>query len=213
MNGFDYKLLRNSEMNIKKGDDGWSDLAGDGYRRRKDDDVFEAVGALDELSSSIGVIVALLSEDRFYPIHSTEFRKLKIIQSRLFDIGILIVTPERLRHKDNHNIPLVSEEDLAKLEEYIEKLEKDYKINTFSSPVLPGGTYLSSLIHQSRSICRRAERKCVGILLQSNGSMYVYNNRCIAYLNRLSDYLFLLSKKFNYDMYGNNFEYSWDRKN
>lgn len=154
----------------KTGDKGETSLLG-GTRVRKSHEKIEAYGTVDELNAAIGVLAASA------PSH-TAF--LRAIQHNLFNVGSLLATERKL----NFNLPELKESDILELENEIDRLNDQLPpLNNF---ILPGGSLQSAYAHMARTICRRAERRVVD--LSENHSLIVQ------YLNRLSDYLFVLSR-------------------
>ncbi|HAY88617.1 MAG TPA: cob(I)yrinic acid a,c-diamide adenosyltransferase [Bacteroidetes bacterium] len=157
----------------KTGDTGETSLVG-GTRVSKSDAKIEAYGTVDELNSSLGVIASL-------DVHYSDF--IKSIQHKLFNIGSVLAAEEDL----SFELPDIALSDISLLEQEIDRLNKSLpKLKNF---ILPGGSVLSAHTHVSRCICRRAERRVV-ILGDAKYGTH------IKYLNRLSDYLFILSREF-----------------
>ena len=161
------------EIYTKTGDTGETSLVG-GTRVSKSDAKIEAYGTVDELNSSLGVIASL-------DVHYSDF--IKSIQHKLFNIGSVLAAEEDL----SFELPDIALSDISLLEQEIDRLNKSLpKLKNF---ILPGGSVLSAHTHVSRCICRRAERRVV-ILGDAKYGTH------IKYLNRLSDYLFILSREF-----------------
>lgn len=166
----------------KGGDKGQTSLVG-GSRISKDHDKIEAYGTVDELNAWIGVLADA-------PENQEKREILKEIQDRLFTIGAELASePEQNRKK----LPELFEED-------IELLEKQIDLYTESIPplrafVLPGGHTLVSFAHVARTVCRRAERQAIRL-----SNIEPVNPMIIKYLNRLSDYLFVLSRKITQEL-------------
>jgi cob(I)alamin adenosyltransferase len=157
----------------KTGDTGETSLVG-GTRVSKSDAQIEAYGTVDELNSSLGVVAS-------YDVHYTDF--IKSIQHKLFNIGSVLAAEEDLEFA----LPDIDLADITILEKEIDRLNKSLpRLKNF---ILPGGSVLSAHTHVSRCICRRAERRVVKL----NDSKYGIH---VKYLNRLSDYLFILSREF-----------------
>lgn len=166
----------------KTGDKGQTSLIG-GTRVPKFNIRIEAYGTVDELNSNIGLI-----RDQAIDNHSKEI--LIEIQDRLFTIGSLLAEDTK---KNKMTLPQISETDIQLLEKEIDKMNET--LPEMKSFVLPGGHTTISFCHVARCVCRRAER-CV---LRLNEEQPV-NELVYKYLNRLSDYLFVLSRKFTQDL-------------
>ena len=160
----------------KTGDKGQTSLIG-GVRVPKYHLRIESYGTIDELNSFIGLV-----RDQEVDKHDKEV--LKEIQDRLFTIGSSLASdPEKSRMK----IPELRREDVELLEMEIDRMNE--KLPELKHFILPGGNTAVSFCHAARSICRRAERVTVHLAEQSSVDELI-----IIYLNRLSDYLFVLSR-------------------
>jgi cob(I)alamin adenosyltransferase len=165
----------------KTGDKGLTSLIG-GTRVPKHHLRIESYGTVDELNSYIGLI-------RDQEIGDEDKNTLKEIQDRLFTVGALLASePEKSRMK----VPDLHEEDIALLEQEMDRMNE--VLPPLKHFVLPGGNNIASFCHVARCVCRRAERNVVHL----NEEEYV-NENVIVYLNRLSDYLFTLSRKVVFD--------------
>jgi cob(I)alamin adenosyltransferase len=165
----------------KTGDKGLTSLIG-GTRVPKHHLRIESYGTVDELNSYIGLI-------RDQDIQPEDKDTLKEIQDRLFTVGALLASePEKSRMK----VPDLHEEDIVLLENEMDRMNE--VLPPLKHFVLPGGNSISSFCHVARCVCRRAERNVVHL----NEEEYV-NENVIVYLNRLSDYLFTLSRKVVFD--------------
>jgi len=161
----------------KTGDSGKTSLIG-GTRVPKHHLRIETYGTVDELNSNIGMIRDLLQD-------TNAVSTLKEIQDRLFTIGsILASDPEKSRMK----LPDLHESDVALLEKEMDSMNE--VLPELKSFILPGGHTHSSWCHLARCVCRRCER-LVSHLSEENE----VNPLILIYLNRLSDYLFVLSRK------------------
>ncbi|MBE0639338.1 MAG: cob(I)yrinic acid a,c-diamide adenosyltransferase [Bacteroidales bacterium] len=166
----------------KTGDKGETSLIG-GTRVPKFHERIEAYGTLDELNSFIGLI-------RDQNIDQDTRNVLIEIQDRLFTAeSLLAVDPE---HPPLRKMPELNENDIVLLEKEIDRMNEE--LPPISNFVLPGGHTVVSYCHIARTVCRRAER--ITIKLREN---YQVNDLVIKYLNRLSDYLFVLSRKMTKD--------------
>ncbi len=162
----------------KTGDKGKTSLLG-GTKVPKSHIRIESYGTVDELNSFIGLL-----NDHISDAHSKII--LKEIQDRLFTIGSsLACDPEKM---PSMKIPDLKEEDIKLLEKEIDKMNES--LPPMKSFILPGGNVAVSTAHICRCVCRRAERICVA--MQEN-KLFV-EPLVIKYLNRLSDYLFVLAR-------------------
>jgi len=172
----------------KTGDQGETSLFG-GQRVKKYNLRIEAYGTIDELNSYIGLI-------RDQKIDQGSYDSLIKIQNQLFTIGAMLATPidkEKLKSgNDRLKIPKLSENEIKFLEDEMDRMNISLKQMTHF--ILPGGHQTVSFCHIARCICRRAER--ITVELADND---VINENIIIYLNRLSDYLFVLARKLTYD--------------
>jgi len=165
----------------KTGDAGETSLIG-GTRVPKFHLRIDCYGTVDELNSYIGLI-------RCQEIAGREKEILKEIQDRLFTIGSsLAADPEKSKMK----IPDLHQSDVTLLEEEIDRLNAE--LPQLKHFILPGGNTTVSYCHIARCICRRAERLVVELASDS-----FVEQQVIIYLNRLSDYLFVLGRKLGSD--------------
>jgi len=174
-----------SEFKIytKTGDTGQTSLIG-GLRVPKYHDRIEAYGTLDELNSFIGLIRDQNIDERLKLI-------LIEIQDRLFTCEtMLAIDPE---NKPLRKLPEIAETDVTLLETEIDKMNEE--LPPLANFILPGGHTTVSYCHIARTVCRRAER--VTLRLSQHSQV---NQLIIKYLNRLSDYLFVLSRKLGKDL-------------
>lgn len=173
----------------KTGDKGTTALFG-GTRVPKHHIRIESYGTVDELNSYIG----LIRDQEMNVLYKQVLIK---IQDDLFTVGAILATdPEKAilkNGKERLNIPKVSDADIAMLENEIDRMEENLPQMTHF--VLPGGHTTVSFCHVARCICRRAERLAV----QLNESEPV-DESVLMYLNRLSDYLFVLARKLSFDL-------------
>lgn len=166
----------------KTGDKGQTSLIG-GTRVPKNHIRIEAYGTVDELNSWIGLLRDTINDKN---IISTLIE----IQDRLFTIGSILATdPEKSKMK----LPELHTEDISKLEKEIDAI--DSIVPPMKSFVLPGGHPIVSHCHIARCICRRAERCTIHLTEE-----FPVEEIVIQYLNRLSDYLFMLSRKLSHDL-------------
>jgi len=166
----------------KTGDKGLTSLIG-GTRVPKHHIRIEAYGTIDELNSYIGLV-----RDQKIDVNSKKI--LLETQDRLFTIGAALASdPEKSKMK----IPDIKEEDIILLEKEIDTMNKT--LPELRSFILPGGHSTISFCHLARCVCRRAERLTVHLSEHS-----FVDEIIIKYLNRLSDYLFVLARKFAQDL-------------
>lgn len=167
----------------KTGDKGYTSLLG-GTKVQKNNLRIEAYGTLDELNSFIGLLSDHLSESKLLNKRQLQ---LNIIQNNLFKIGsVLSKDPTK---NIGFELPSISKEDAEKLEFWIDDME--IQIPELKNFIIPGGHVYVSYTHVCRTVCRRAERLCV---LES------VPDEILIYLNRLSDYFFVLARAIAFDL-------------
>lgn len=186
-------MVKKSNVYTMTGDRGETSLAG-GRRVSKDNARIEAYGTVDELNSFIGVL------DNLHNIPSEIKEYLRVIQNKLFCIGAYLATD----HPANTSSKAagLSENDITKLERVIDEL--DSELPPLQAFVLPGGSRISSFAHVCRTVTRRCERRVVAL---ANGN-YIDPN-VLTYLNRLSDFFFVLAR-FN-NIHNQIEEIFWDK--
>jgi len=164
-------------MNIytKTGDKGDTSLIG-GQRVPKTHERLEAYGSIDELNSWIGLIACQDIADK----HKTLLHN---IQHQLFIVGshLACPTPEKVA-----TLPQLHTDDISALEQAID--EMDAQLPKLKNFILPGGNTLSSYCHIARTVCRRTERNILRI------NDFTCSENILIYINRLSDYLFVLAR-------------------
>lgn len=173
----------------KTGDTGTTALFG-GTRVPKHDLRIDSYGTVDELNSWIGLI-------RDQPVDAATKEILITIQDHLFTVGAILATPPEkalLKNgKERLNISKISDIEITMLEEQIDTMETTLPAMTHF--ILPGGHQSVSFCHITRTVCRRAER-----LSSDLNSQEPIDGQVLKYLNRLSDYLFVLARKLSYDL-------------
>ncbi|MDG1660050.1 MAG: cob(I)yrinic acid a,c-diamide adenosyltransferase [Winogradskyella sp.] len=173
----------------KTGDKGTTALFG-GTRVPKHHIRIESYGTIDELNSHIG----LIRDQAIDPIHK---KVLMEIQDRLFTVGAILATdPEKTtlkNGKDRLNIPKISESDIKLLEDNMDNMNA--ALPPMTNFVLPGGHQTVSFCHIARTVCRRAER-----LASHLNDMEPFQPETLMYINRLSDYLFVLARKLSHEL-------------
>ncbi len=163
--------MRITKVTTKTGDKGKTAL-GDGSRVKKDSLRIHCLGSIDELNSSIGLASVMLPVK---PIID-----LKSVQNDLLNIGAEISMPDAKKK-------FLNKDRILYLEKEIESINKD--LPPLEEFILPGGNDLCSRVHMARSICRRAERDLVSLNSKEQISPEV-----LKYINRLSDYLFVVAR-------------------
>lgn len=173
----------------KTGDSGQTSLFG-GTRVPKHHIRINSYGTVDELNSWLGLL-------RDQSMDKTSKQTLQLIQEKLFTLGAILATdPEKKilkSGKERLNIPKINEEDVLLLEDQMDTMNSSLPPMTHF--ILPGGHPTVSYCHIARTICRRAER--MASILQENEPMDPF---VLKYLNRLSDYLFVLGRKLAVDL-------------
>jgi len=165
-----------SRIVTKTGDSGETAL-GDGSRVPKDHPRIAAIGAVDELNAVLGLVP------------SAEAPSLRAIQNDLFDLGADLCVPPSPNEKPSDRLR-ISPEHIGRLEQLIDRLNTSLPpLNSF---ILPGGTSAAAWCHLGRTVCRRAERDVVTLMRSEPVNPHV-----LIYLNRLSDFLFVLSRALN----------------
>jgi cob(I)alamin adenosyltransferase len=161
---------RLSKIYTRTGDDGTTGL-GDGTRVAKDSARVAAYGTVDELNSSIGVVLA---QDLPAPVREV----LTQIQHDLFDLGGELCIP---------GMAMVHDGDIDRLETTLDGFNAD--LPPLKDFILPGGGMAAATAHVARTVCRRAEREVVSLAGQE-----AVRPQAVRYLNRLSDLLFVLAR-------------------
>ena len=164
----------------KTGDKGQTSLV-DGKRVPKYHIRLEAYGTVDELNSHLGLL-------RSMKIEKQSAESIKYIQNQLFSVGSILATENPKKIK----ITSIGTSDISMLEKEIDRLT--IELPPLRSFVLPGGDVAVSNCHIARTVCRRAERICHQLSAETE-----IDNNILIYLNRLSDYLFTLSRKIAAD--------------
>lgn len=169
--------MKKSLIYTKTGDKGTTALIG-GTRVPKDHFRLEAYGTVDELNTNVGMI-------RSYPIDEETVKSIIRIQNQLFTIGSYLATDDKVSDLRKHLV--TDDKEIEFLELQMDILES--KLPPLSNFVLPGGHPTVAQCHICRTVCRRAERRVISMSEQVEVDEWV-----IRYLNRLSDYFFVLSR-------------------
>ncbi len=171
-------MVKLNKIYTRTGDDGTTGLV-DGSRTPKDAPRMAAIGDVDELNATIGVAALHVSGDAL--------QRLRVIQNDLFDLGADLATPEG----DFGWEPLrIVAAQVDRLETELDAMNDAMEpLNSF---ILPGGSPAGAALHIARATCRRAERTAVAAARD-----VALNPLALAYLNRLSDYLFVMGRAVN----------------
>ncbi|MFI5315053.1 MAG: cob(I)yrinic acid a,c-diamide adenosyltransferase [Myxococcota bacterium] len=165
------------------GDAGETSLFG-GERVSKSAPRVSAYGEVDELNSVVGVARAELA-------HPDLSAMLETIQSSLFDLGGELATPGAAeRQARGKGGPRIAESDVTELERWIDQLETE--LEPLRNFILPGGARAAALLHLARTVCRRAERGVISLAARE-----AIDPLLVRYLNRLSDFLFVMARAVN----------------
>ena len=164
--------MRITKVTTKVGDKGTT-MLGDGTKVSKSVLRINCIGEVDELNSFIGHVKIAESDDVLV-------RELSKIQNNLLNLGGELSIPD-------NNLELLKEESILRLEANIYEMNKE--LPPLKDFILPGGDEFAARLHIARSVCRRVERNIVKLMEEENG-----RNIWIKYLNRLSDYFFVLAR-------------------
>jgi len=181
-------MTEKSKVYTKTGDHGLTGLVG-GSRVSKGDSRIHIYGEVDELNSQLGVVISLIESSDLDKVRK-ESSLLREIQHNLFVIGSNFACEKDKRK--SFSLPEISEEEIVKLENAIDQI--DSNIPPLKYFVLPGGHLISSQLHVLRTVCRRVERYASSFENQNKGEL---PQESLKYLNRLSDYFFVLSRLVN----------------
>jgi cob(I)alamin adenosyltransferase len=178
-------VVKLNKIYTRTGDDGTTGLV-DGSRRAKHDPRLEAIGEVDELNSAVGLAALALAPEHAGALH--------VIQNDLFDLGADLATPlGEIGGSDFTPSPMVLRmvsAQAARLEVAIDALNA--MLPPLTSFILPGGSEGAARVHLARAIARRSERAAVAL-----AAAEPVNPAALTYLNRLSDYLFVLARAIN----------------
>lgn len=166
----------------KTGDKGTTSLVG-GTRVSKTHIRLEAYGTVDELNSNLGLLITYLTDDR-------DKKFLQHVQDKLFAVGSHLATDQEKTKL--YEISIITPALIEAIEQEIDHLVS--LLSPLSNFILPGGSRGAAICHICRTVCRRAERRILTLAEQVEIS-----SELLIYVNRLSDYLFTLSRKINLD--------------
>ena len=177
-------MVKLNKIYTRTGDDGTTGLV-DGSRAAKDDARLTAIGDVDELNSALGVAITELDEGDLAD-------RLRTVQNDLFDLGADIATPaeDGDDFTPSEMVLRVTADQVARLEREIDAATDT--LEPLTSFILPGGTRAAASTHLARAMCRRAERSAT-----TAARTHRLNPLALAYLNRLSDYLFVAGRLLN----------------
>jgi cob(I)alamin adenosyltransferase len=179
-------MVKLNKIYTRTGDDGTSGLV-DGSRRSKADPRFEAIGAVDEANSALGMLAAVLE-------NNPHWQDVTRAQNDLFDLGADIATPagggEGADFAPSDMVLRIVGAQVDALEAAIDSLNE--ALDPLTSFILPGGTEAAARAHVARAAVRRAERAMVAL-----AEAEPVNPAALAYINRLSDWLFVLARALN----------------
>lgn len=176
--------MRITKVYTRTGDAGKTRLAG-GQQVWKDSLRVEVYGSVDELNALVGVVRAFNAKGigKKASVSRLE-RELRWIQNKLFDAGGILATVPGQTFK---NMPRITAQDVRRLEQMIDRCQQD--LAPLREFILPGGGTVAALLHQARTVCRRAERECVRLSREERIEPVI-----VKFLNRLSDTLFVLAR-------------------
>jgi len=176
--------VRITKVYTRTGDRGETALVG-GKRVPKDSLRIEAYGTIDELNSIVG-LARVFNEESLDAGEAHQFLDgvLCQIQDELFDLGSELATPPEFFQAGMYQ---VGDDEIKRLEKLIDQCQKD--LEPLKSFILPGGGRVGAYLHQSRTVCRRAERDILRLSREEE-----INPEVIKYVNRLSDLFFVLSR-------------------
>lgn len=177
-------MVKLNKIYTRTGDDGTTGLVA-GPRRKKHDLRVESYGEVDEANSCIGLARQHLAD------HPSLDHTLMRIQNDLFDLGADLATPDTGR-KPEYEPLRIAQSQVDRLEKEIDALNAD--LEPLRSFVLPGGTPAAAALHVARTVARRAERRIVA-LQDCEGE--TVSAAAVAYINRLSDFLFVAARWVN----------------
>jgi len=174
-------MPRLTKLYTRNGDDGTTSL-GSGQRVPKDDLRVQAYGTIDELNSFIGYALALGLSPRLQ-------ESLPAIQNELFHLGADLAYPQE---EERAAVPRIEERHIKALEALIDELNQ--QVGKLENFILPGGCVGAAVLQVSRAVCRRVERIVATLVRQEQAGV---SDHVQAYLNRLSDALFVMARYEN----------------
>ena len=170
-------MVKLDKIYTRGGDSGYTSIVG-GKRVKKSSFIIEAIGNVDELNALLGLLNCYLTKK-----HNKILRN---IQNDLFDLGADLSTPLNIKK----NVIRIQKNQTLYIEKEIDKI--NVKLKPLKSFILPGGNKVSALIHLARTVNRRCEVSIVKLKEKKGVNLEV-----LRYINRLSDYLFVLARQIN----------------
>ena len=178
--------IKINKVYTKKGDSGKTQLIGKNNISKSNLRI-ECYGQVDELNSSLGFCKALINNENKMNDKKDVLDSINKIQNDLFNLGTMLAVSD---DSNIDNFPSINKKDIAFLEQLIDSYNKN--LESLNSFVLPSGSLSASYFHICRTICRRAERRCVSLSSSENVDTLI-----IVYLNRLSDLFFVWARWVN----------------
>ncbi|MDR0937822.1 MAG: cob(I)yrinic acid a,c-diamide adenosyltransferase [Mediterranea sp.] len=182
--------MKKSLVYTKTGDRGTTSLVG-GTRVLKTNIRLHAYGTVDELNAYMGLLATYL--------HEADLSFVLFVQHKLFTIGSNLATDQE--RTELLRASIVKQEDVERIEDEIDKI--DEQLPELKAFILPGGVRGAAVCHVCRTVCRRAERHILTL-----SETFPVSHEVLAFINRLSDYLFVLARKMNFEK--QNSEIFWD---
>jgi cob(I)alamin adenosyltransferase len=173
-------MVKLNKIYTRTGDDGTTGLV-DGSRSPKDAPRIAAIGAVDELNASIGMVALHVAGEAL--------TRLRMIQNDLFDLGADLATPGDDFTPGEMTLRVTAPQ-VTRLEQELDAMNAH--LQPLTSFILPGGTPAGAALHVARTMCRNAERSAVAAARSVS-----LNPEALKYLNRLSDYLFVMGRAVN----------------
>lgn len=174
--------MKMTKIYTKTGDKGTTSLVG-GVRVSKADIRLDAYGTIDELNSFIGLLISVMKDAEHEEL-------LRFVQHKLFSLASYLATD-----LEKTTFPIeshISVENVQRLEQAIDEINAS--LPSLAGFILPGGSYPASVCHVCRTVCRRAERRIQAL---EESLSYELEEQAKCFVNRLSDYLFVLSRRLN----------------
>lgn len=174
-------MSKKSNVYTRSGDKGTTGLVG-GERISKANPRIDLYGEVDELNSHVGVVRSFLDNES-----ELGYSYLNSIQVHLFNIGSIMACYSEGREK--YKLPSVDQTNIEEMEKIIDQL--DAQVEKMKYFILPGGSKVSAFLHICRTVTRRVERKAISFQEENDGDL---PEEIIKYLNRLSDFFFVLAR-------------------